>query len=195
MRRLVGSSRKPKGMKIPPEMSHLALYWIGKAISPPAMSSTPAPSIETVTAVIDRLEESLGCLRVKIMINTKERKGNHAVSMVINKSISWRKDETIVTLEISSASLPFQNVIGVRIYRTCSSISTDNQGKSHGDLGSGHSDDKEYKGLSLQLVPPQCSSNESDARCVHHDFHTNQDHDQIAMRQDADKSQQEGDTR
>jgi len=119
------------------------------------MSSTTAPSIETVTAVIDRLDESLGCLRVKIMISTKERKGNHAVSMVISKRILWRKDETIVNLEIPSAPSPFQNVIGVRIYRTCSSISTDNQGKSHGDLGSGHSDDKEYEGLSLQLVPPK----------------------------------------
>jgi len=65
------------------------------------MSSTTAPSIETVTAVIDRLDESLGCLRVKIMISTKERKGNHAVSMVISKRILWRKDETIVNLIIT----------------------------------------------------------------------------------------------
>jgi hypothetical protein len=98
MRRLVGSRRNPKGMKMSPEISHLLAYWTGKARSLPARKRFKAPIMEIVTAAMDRLQESLGCLRVKIMIRTKERKGSHAVSMVIIRSISWRKDESMINL-------------------------------------------------------------------------------------------------
>jgi hypothetical protein len=98
MRRLSGSRRKPKGMKISPEMSHFPVYRMGSVRSQCRTRRKRALAREVVMAAMEIPAARRRCSRNKTRMRAKATKGVADARAAASRVGSWSQEGFILSL-------------------------------------------------------------------------------------------------